>query len=76
MDKICVVPENIHTHPMKGHWKLLGGGGLSQKFIRESSEIPGGGRFQMKNLPWGRYRYFLEPHIRTQVRSVFAISDK
>ena len=23
----CVVPEIIHTHPMEGHWKLLGEGG-------------------------------------------------
>ena len=22
----CVVPENIHTHPMDGHWKFLGVG--------------------------------------------------
>jgi len=22
-----VVPENIHTHPMDGHWKFQGGGG-------------------------------------------------
>ena len=21
-----VVPEKIHTHPMEGHWKFLGGG--------------------------------------------------
>ena len=30
----CVVPENIHTHPMGGHWKFLGGeeggGGLKR----------------------------------------------
>ena len=23
----CAVPEKIHTHPMKGHWKFRGGGG-------------------------------------------------
>ena len=23
----CVVPEKMHTHPMEGHWKFLGGGG-------------------------------------------------
>ena len=23
----CVVPEIIHTHPMEGHWKSLGGEG-------------------------------------------------
>ena len=22
----CAVPEKIHTHPMEGHWKFLGGG--------------------------------------------------
>jgi len=26
----CIVPEKIHTHPMEGHWKFLGGLG-SQK---------------------------------------------
>ena len=30
----CVVPEIIHTHPMEGHWKFLGGGGvLKAKFL-------------------------------------------
>ena len=24
----CVVPQIIHTHPMEGHWKFLGEGGL------------------------------------------------
>ena len=29
-----VVPENIHTHPMEGHWKFLGGSGdLKSKFF-------------------------------------------
>lgn len=28
-----VVPENIHTYPKDGHWKIQGGGGLkSQTF--------------------------------------------
>ena len=51
--------------------KFRGEGGLkSQKFILESIKLNwkfqegGGGRVQMgKNLPWGRYGYFLEPHI-------------
>ena len=34
--RVCNVqnfPENIHTHPMEGHWKFRGGGGLkSQNF--------------------------------------------
>ena len=24
----CVVPEKNPSHPMEGHWKFLGGGGL------------------------------------------------
>lgn len=23
----CTVPENVHTHPMKAHWKIPRGGG-------------------------------------------------
>ena len=30
----CVVPEQIHTHPMEGHLKFLGGEGvLKAKFL-------------------------------------------
>ena len=52
-DPECVVPEKIHTHPMEGHWKFLGGGGggvgvLKAKFLEEmyenKLEFPGGGR--------------------------------
>jgi len=32
----CVVPENIHTLPMDGHWKFWGGEGLkSQNFQKK-----------------------------------------
>ena len=34
-----MVPENIHTHPKDGHWKIRGGEGLKTKlsyFLRES----------------------------------------
>ena len=34
----CVVPENIHTHPMDGSWKFSGGGvgGLKHhNFVKE-----------------------------------------
>jgi len=43
-------PENIHTHPMGGHWKFLGGGALrSQKFERNV--------FKVKlEFPWGWVR--------------------
>ena len=42
-----MVPEKIHTHPMEGHWKFLGGGGvLKAKFLEEMCEnklkFPGG----------------------------------
>jgi len=37
-----VVPENIHTHPVDGHWKFqAGGGGGSQNptFLKESIKL-------------------------------------
>ena len=45
-----------------------GGGGVSiAKNIKgkyeAKLEFPGGGGFKPKNHPWGRYGYFLEPHI-------------
>ena len=48
-----MVPEKIHTHPMEGHWKFLGGGGLLEaKFLEEmyenKLEFPGGRRVQNK----------------------------
>ena len=60
----CVVPEKIHTRPMEGHWKFLGGGGvLRVKFLEvmyeNKPEFPGGRGMQNKNLPWG---YFLEQY--------------
>jgi len=30
----CVVPEKIHTHPMEGHWKFLGGRHLKSQNVR------------------------------------------
>ena len=43
----CVVPDNIHAHPMEGHWKILRGRGVrTAKICRAKyealSEIPGG----------------------------------
>ena len=44
----CVIPEKKkHTHPMEGHWKFLGGGGVSKtKFLEaifeNKLEFPGG----------------------------------
>ena len=40
------VPEKIHTHPMEGHWKFLGGGGVLKVKILEAKyeaklEFPG-----------------------------------
>ena len=33
----CAVPENIHTHPMEGHWKFQGRGGSQKpKCLKES----------------------------------------
>ena len=52
------VTENIHTNPMKGHWKFEGGWGgngrgiLKAKFIKESTKLnwkfQGEGRVQTK----------------------------
>ena len=55
----CVVPEKIHTHPMEGHWKFLGGGEVLKAKCLDRSNlwkwtgISGGGGGQNKNLPWG-----------------------
>ena len=29
----CAVPRKIHTHPIKGQWKFLGGGGCKTKSL-------------------------------------------
>ena len=63
-----VVPEKIHTPPMEGHWKFLGGGGvLKAKFLEamyeNKLEFPGGRGCKTKNLLWGEYGYFLELYI-------------
>jgi len=35
-----VVPEDIHTHPMKGHWKFRGGGRSHRpNFSKESMKL-------------------------------------
>ena len=65
----CAVPEKMHTHPVEGHWKFLGGGGVLEAKILEAKyeaklEFPGGsGGTKQKNLLWGEYEYFLELHI-------------
>ena len=46
----CVISENIHTSPMEGHWKFLGGGGgggvLKAKLLEEKYEAK-------LEFPWG-----------------------
>jgi len=42
-----VVPENFHTHPMNGYWKIQGGVGVSKAKIFKGKyganlESPGG----------------------------------
>ena len=67
---IIMYPEKIHTHPMEGHWKFLGGGreALEAKILEAKYEAKlefpegRGGGVQNKNLPWGEYGYFLELH--------------
>ena len=36
----CAVPENIHTHPMEGQWKLRGGLGISKAKIFKTLLVP------------------------------------
>ena len=49
----CVVPENIYTHPMDGHWKCQGGRGCNKAKLEflEGLGVVGGG--QTKNHSWG-----------------------
>ena len=54
-----MVSEKIHTHPMEGHWKFLGGGGGSEVIILEPKYetkleffFGGGGGCKTKNLLW------------------------
>ena len=53
----CVVPENINAHPKVGYQKFPGRGDTKMEF-------PEGWGLNVKNLPWERYGYFLEQHIR------------
>ena len=59
MNGQCAVQENIHTHHMEGHWKLLGEGGLTSQILDAKYEaklkFPGGTGVQnkKKNLPLG-----------------------
>ena len=32
-DQYCTVPENIHTHPMEGHWKFEGLGDIKSQIV-------------------------------------------
>ena len=71
--KFHTVPEKIHSHPMEGHQKSLGEGGLkSQNRSKEAKKqqnmklnwnFLGGLGCKRKNLPCGEYGYFLERHI-------------
>ena len=50
----CVVWEKNHTHPMEGHWKFLGEGGVSKVKNLEAKyeaklEFPGGGQEGVQN---------------------------
>ena len=65
----CVVPENIHAHPKEGQRKFQGGGGFQKpNFLNESMTLKWNfqrgeeGGFNVKNLPWEGYEYFLEQH--------------
>ena len=68
----CAVPENIHTHTKEmviGNSERGGGGGVisKPKFLKENMKLywkfQGVGGSKPKNHPWGKYGYYLEPHI-------------
>ena len=59
----CVVLEKIHTHPMEGHWKFPGGGGvLKAKFLEamyeNKLEFPGRGGCKTKTFLGGSMDIF------------------
>ena len=72
----CAVAEKIHTHPMEGHWKFLGEGGLKTQNFRSKMKLnwnfPGGGwgGTKQKTFRGGEYGYFLELHILRVVCAV------
>ena len=55
MLKECVVPENIHTFTIAGHWKFQGGGGGGGVIYGISRWEEG---FKSINPLGGRYRIF------------------
>ena len=60
-----VAPENIYTHPIGRLMEIPRGRRVSKaNFLNESMTLKGnfqrGGGFNLKNLPWERYGYFLE----------------
>ena len=74
------IPEKIHTHPMEGHRKFVGGGGLKileakYRCMKLNSNFLGGWGCKTENLPWGsmdisgtaQYRHFL--------KNVFLVND-
>ena len=58
----CVLPENVHTPPMEGHWKFLGGGGLKAKLLEELS-MKLNWNFLVEGGGGGWHGYFLVQHI-------------
>ena len=66
----CVVPEKIHTHPMEGHRKLIGGGRgvlkakLKKKCMKTNWNLLGEREVQnIKPSVGGVWNYFMELHI-------------
>jgi len=63
-----VFPENIHTLPVDGHWKFLGGEGSQRpKYFKKSMKLNWncgrGGGVQSEKPTMGEIWIFLEPHI-------------
>ena len=54
----CVVPQDIHTHPKKGHWIFMQGDGepwgeIFKAKYEATLEFPEGLGCKPKNSPWG-----------------------
>ena len=55
-----MVPESIHTLPMEGHWKFLGGPKLLEEKFEAKLEFPGGAKQKTFHGEAREYGYFLE----------------
>ena len=78
----CAVPEKIHTHPIEGHQKFQGGGGLKSQTLEAKYEakleFPGGGGGMQNKKPsiGGRMNIFWKCAFRLQpFCSLYDVTD-